>query len=35
MQHPPVWPFKTYRGEPFKPAAQPKQPRPAFVPAPV
>lgn len=33
-KHPATWPFPTYKGEPFKPAPQPKQPRPVFVPAP-
>lgn len=34
-QHPARWPFPTYRGEPFTPAAQPKPAPLPFVPAPV
>lgn len=34
--HPKVWPFPTYKGEPYKPPAPPaaKKPPQAYVPAP-
>lgn len=25
-EHPPVWPFPTYLGQPYRPPVQPKQP---------
>ena len=30
---PPVWPFPTWKGKPYKPPPQPRQPKPPFVPA--
>lgn len=32
--HPPVWPFPTYRGQPYRPPRKPRAPKPAYPDAP-
>ena len=34
MTPPPVWPFPTYKGQPYKPPRKPKPAKPEFEPAP-